>query len=114
MAHRVRRSAASTRPGLAARTHRAAISPAAKAVYIAIGAAGLTGLAIAIFGSRRFERVIVQPVRTAVSDQAEKLWAEASPLRTQLVGLIERAASETGREKLIRNFQSWIGHFRAS
>ena len=71
-------------------------------------------LAIAIFGPRRFQQEIVRPVRTAVSDQAEKLWSEARPLRAQLGSLIERAASETGREKLIRNFQSWIGHFKAT
>jgi hypothetical protein len=28
--------------------------------------------------------------------------------------LIQRATSEAGREKLVRNFQSWIGHFRAT
>ena len=75
---------------------------------------GLAGLAIAIFGPRRFQRVVVQPVRTAVSDQAEKLWGEAQPLRAQLSGLIQRATSEAGREKLVRSFQSWIGHFRAT
>jgi hypothetical protein len=53
-------------------------------------------------------------VRDAVSDQAEKLWNEAKPLRTQLSGLIESATSESGREKLIRSFQGWIGHFRAT
>ena len=71
-------------------------------------------MAVAIVGPRRFQRVVVQPVRSAVSDQAEKLWGEAQPLRAQLSGLIERASSEAGREKLVRSFQSWIGHFRAT
>jgi hypothetical protein len=116
MATRARRIAhrASRPPSLTARAHRAAISPAARAAYVAIGTVGLAGLAIAIFGPRRFQREIVRPVQTAVSDQAERLWSEAQPLRAQLGGLIERAASQTGREKLIRNFQSWIGHFRAT
>lgn len=103
---------ASHPPGLSRR--RAATSPAAKAVYIAITTVGLAGLAIAIFGPRRFQRVVIRPVQSAVTDQAERLWREARPLRTQLGGLIERAASEAGREKLVRSFQSWIGHFRAT
>jgi NAD/NADP transhydrogenase alpha subunit len=119
MAVRARRSTA-----VAARSHhhltmktrlyRAATSPAAKATYVVVGTAGLAALAIAVFGPRRFQREIVKPMREAVSDQAEKLWSEAKPLRTQLSGLIESAATESGREKLIRSFQSWIGHFRAT
>jgi NAD/NADP transhydrogenase alpha subunit len=112
MATRARR--ASHSPSLTARAGRAAVSPAAKAAYVAIGAIGLAALAIAIFGPRRFQQEVVRPVRTAVSDQAERLWSEAQPLRAQLGGLIERATSESGREKLIRNFQSWIGHFKAT
>jgi len=118
MAVRARRSTTvalrSHHPTLKTRLYRAATSPAAKATYVVVGTAGLAALAIAIFGPRRFQREIVKPVREAVSDQAERLWNEAKPLRTQLSGLIERAASESGREKLIRSFQSWIGHFRAT
>jgi hypothetical protein len=33
-------------------------------------------------------------------------------VREQLAGLLRRAGGE--REKLARDFQSWIGHFRAS
>jgi hypothetical protein len=118
MAVRARRSAAiavrSNPPTLKARVFRAATSPAAKLAYVAIGTAGLAALAIAIFGPRRFKREILQPMRNAVSEQTEKLWSEARPLRTQLGGLIERATSRDSREKLIRSFQSWIGHFRAT
>lgn len=108
-AHPVRRP-----PSLKARVYRAAISPAARTAYVAVGAVGLAALAITIFGPRRFQRVVVQPVRIAVSDQAERLWTEARPLRSQLSSLIQRATSEAGREKLVRSFQSWIGHFRAT
>jgi NAD/NADP transhydrogenase alpha subunit len=94
--------------------YRAATSPAAKATYVAIGTVGLAALAIAIFGPRRFQQQVVQPIRTSVSDQAERLWSEAQPLRRQLGGLIERAGNEAGREKLVRSFQSWIGHFKAT
>jgi len=97
-----------------ARILRATTSSTAKTAYVVVGIVGLAGLAIAIFGPRRFQREILEPARTAVSDRAERLWTEAQPLRTQLGSLIERAGSETGREKLIRSFQSWIGHFRAS
>jgi len=117
MAVRARRSTAvaarSHHPTLKARFYRAATSPTAKVAYVAIGTAGLAALAIAAFGPRRFQREIIRPMRDAVSDQAEKLWSEAKPLRAQLSGLIESARTESGREKLIRNFQSWIGHFRA-
>ncbi|MGH6827412.1 MAG: hypothetical protein ACREFW_00705 [Rhizomicrobium sp.] len=102
------------RPSLKTRLYRAATSPAAKAAYIAVGAAGVAALAIAIFGPRRFKREIVRPMRNAISDQTLRLWAESRPLRAQLADLIERARSERTRDKLVRSFQSWIGHFRAT
>jgi hypothetical protein len=93
--------------------YRAATSPAARAAYVGVAAVGLTALAIAIFGPKRFQQVVIQPVRSAVADQTERLWADAQPLRTQLTNLMARATSEGTREKLVRSFQSWIGHFRA-
>jgi hypothetical protein len=112
MATRARRPAHS--PALSKRAYRLATSPAAKAVYVATASVGLAALAIAIFGPQRFQRMVVQPVRASVSDQAERLWSEAQPLRSQLGSLIERTSNEAGREKLVRSFQSWIGHFRAT
>ena len=101
-------------PRLGSPLYRVITSPAAKAVYVGVAAAGLTALAIAIFGPKRFQRVVVDPVRAAVADQTDRLWAEARPLRAQLTSLMARATSEGTREKLVRSFQSWIGHFRAS
>jgi hypothetical protein len=83
-------------------------------VYIAVGAAGLAAVGIALFGPKRFNRQIVQPVRMAVGDQAERIWRESRGLREQLAGMISRAQSESGREKLVKNFQSWVGHFKAT
>ena len=109
-----RRRTAPHSSALSKRAYRAAASPAAKTIYVAVASVGLAALAIAIFGPRRLLRMVVQPVRASVSEQAERLWSEAQPLRSQLGSLIERTASEAGREKLIRSFQSWIGHFRAT
>ena len=94
--------------------YRIATSPAARAAYVGVAAVGLAALAIAIFGPRRFQREVVQPVRSAVADQTERLWNEAQPLRAQLASLMARAASAETREKLVRSFQSWIGHFKAN
>jgi len=99
---------------LKAQFYRAATSPAAKALYVTVGSVGLAALAIAIFGPKRFNHQIVQPVRAVVGDQAEKLWSDARPLREQMGKLFDRAQSQAGREKLVRNFQSWIGHFKAT
>lgn len=114
---------ASRRPSLGKRLYRAATSRPAMIAYVAVGTMGLAALALAmldqgrmrprIFPSR-FRRDFFRPAVHAVSDQSERLWREAQPVRSQLRELIGRAASEAGREKLIRNFQSWIGHFRAS
>jgi hypothetical protein len=93
---------------------RVATGPAAKTAYVALGAVGLAALGIAIFGPRRFNRQIVQPVRSAVGDQAERIWSESRGLREQIGKLFERAQSDAGRDKLARSFQSWIGHFRAT
>lgn len=103
-----------TPPSLKVRLYRAATSPTAKVAYVAVGTVGLAALAIAIFGPRRFQREFVRPMRSAISDQTERLWAESKPLRAQLSSLFERARSEKSRDKLIRSFQSWIGHFRAT
>jgi hypothetical protein len=91
---------------------RAATSKPAKAAYIAIGTMGLAALAVAILGPKRLEREVLKPLQKAVGPQAEKLWDQARPVREQLAGLFRRAGGE--REKLARDFQSWIGHFRAS
>jgi hypothetical protein len=97
---------------LAVSLRRAAISKPAKAVYVAIGTVGLTALAVAILGPKRLERTVLKPLQKAVAPQAEKLWDQARPLREQLSGLFRRAGDE--REKLARDFQSWIGRFHAS
>ena len=93
---------------------RAATGRTAKTLYVVIGAAGLAALAIAIFGPRRFEREILKPAQNRVSDQAAQIWADSRPLREQIGSLLARAGSEAGRERLVRSFQSWIGHFGAS
>jgi hypothetical protein len=92
---------------------RAATSPAAKTAYVAIGTVGLAALAVALIGPRRIEREVIKPLRGAIEPQAEKLWADSLHLRDQIAGMF-RNATPTGREKLVRNFQSWIGHFRAT
>jgi hypothetical protein len=102
-----------TRSSLSGRLLRLAASPAAKTAYVVIGTAGLAALAIALIGPRKLEREVLKPLRSAIEPQAEKLWAESRPLREQIAGLF-RAASPNGRERLVRSFQSWIGHFHAT
>jgi NAD/NADP transhydrogenase alpha subunit len=99
--------------GRKSRFAAAATSPAAKTAYAVIGTAGLAALAIAIFGPKRFQREILKPVQNAVGDQASQLWSDSQGLRDQISKLFARAQSESGRDKLVRGFQSWIGHFRA-
>ncbi len=67
-------------------------------------------MAVALIGPRRLEREVLNPLQKAVGPQAEKLWDQARPAREQLTSLFRRAGDE--REKLARDFQSWIGHFR--
>jgi hypothetical protein len=92
----------------------AAFSPAARTAYVVVGTAGLAALAIAIFGPKRFQREIIRPVRSAVGEQAGQLWADSRPLREEIGKLFERAQSQAGRDRLVKNFQSWVGHFRAT
>jgi hypothetical protein len=91
---------------------RAAFSPAAKTAYVVIGTAGLAALAVAIFGPKRFQREILKPVQNAVGDQASQLWADSRVVREQIGSLVARAQSASGRDKLVQNLQSWIGHFK--
>lgn len=102
-----------TQPSLSGRLLRLAASPAARTAYVVIGTAGLAALAIALIGPRRLEREVLRPLRGAIEPQAEKLWSKSRPLRDQIAGVF-RSASPSGRERLVRSFQSWIGHFHAT
>jgi NAD/NADP transhydrogenase alpha subunit len=93
---------------------RCATSREAKMAYVAIGAIGLTALAVAIVGPRRIEQQVIRPIRGRVGQEAERLWSESRPLREQFAQLVQSAGSTAGRERLVRSFQSWIGHFRAT
>jgi hypothetical protein len=102
-----------TQPSLSARLLGLAVSPAARTAYVVIGTVGLAALAVAIVGPRKLEREVFKPLRNAIEPQAEKLWAEARPLRDQIAGLFQ-SATPSGRERLVKSFQSWIGHFHAT
>lgn len=85
----------------------------ARTALVLIGTAGLAALAVAIVGPKRIEKEVIKPLRGAIEPQAEKIWADSKPLREQIAGLF-KSATPTGRERLVRNFQSWIGHFHAT
>jgi hypothetical protein len=106
----VRRNAPS---GLGGNLLRLAATPPARAAFAVIGTIGLTAIAVALIGPKRIERDVIKPLRGAIEPQAEKLWADSKPLREQIAGLFQ-AAGPAGREKLVRSFQSWIGHFHAT
>jgi hypothetical protein len=100
-------------PSLGERLLLLASSPAAKTTFVVIGTVGLAALAVALVGPKRLEKDVIRPLRGAIEPQAEKLWADAKPLRDQIAGLLENA-TPAGRKKPARSFQSWIGHFHAS
>ncbi|HKU54207.1 MAG TPA: hypothetical protein VJP60_02500 [Rhizomicrobium sp.] len=103
----------SSRLSLTASISRIALSRPARAAYMVLGTAGLAAIAVALIGPKRIEREVLRPLRGVLEPQAEKLWADAKPLRDQIAGLF-KSASPAGRERLVRSFQSWIGHFQAS
>ena len=111
---RSRRPPYAARPVLGRRIVLIVTSRQAKTAYVVLGTAGLAALAVAVIGPRRLNREVLKPIRGAVGDQAEKLWGDSRDLRRQIALLFDRAGSPSGREKLIRNFQSWAGHFRAT
>lgn len=90
-----------------------AMSRPARTAYYVLGTAGLMALAVALVGPKRLEREVIKPLRGAIEPQAEKLWADSKPLRDQIAGVF-KSASPGGRERLIRSFQSWVGHFHAT
>ena len=98
---------------LAASVSRIALSRPARAAYFVLGTAGLAAIAVALVGPKRIEREVLKPLRGATLPQAEKLWADAKPLRDQIAGVF-KSAGPGGRERLVRSFQSWIGHFHAT
>jgi hypothetical protein len=102
-----------TDPSLSGRLLRLAGTPQARAAFVMIGTAGLAALAIAVVGPKRLEREVIKPLRNAIEPQAEKLWSDSRHLREQIAGLFQ-AAGPSGRERLVKSFQSWIGHFHAT
>jgi hypothetical protein len=101
------------KPSLTSGLLRLATSRPARAAYLVVGTAGLVALAIALIGPKRLERDVFKPLRNAIEPQTDKLWAESRPLREQIAGLF-RSAAPSARERLVKNFQSWIGHFHAT
>ena len=102
-----------TPSGLSGNLLKLAASPPARAAFAIIGTIGLTAIAVALVGPKRIEREVLKPLRGAIEPQAEKLWADSKPLREQIAGLF-KSATPSGRERLVRSFQSWIGHFHAT
>lgn len=92
---------------------RLANNPAVRIALVIAGTAGLAALAVAVVGPKRIERDVIKPLRGAIEPQAEKLWNDSRPLREQIAGLFHNA-TPSGRERLVRSFQSWIGHFHAT
>ena len=88
-------------------------SPPARAAFIILGTLGLAALAVAIISPRRARREILDSLCEAIEPYAEKAWSDAQPLRDQITALLERA-TPAGRKQLARDFQSWVGSFRAS
>jgi hypothetical protein len=101
------------KPSLITTISRIASSRQARTAYVVVGTAGLAALAVALIGPKRLERNVIKPLRGAIEPQAEKLWADSGHLREQIAGLFQ-AATPRGRERLVRSFQSWIGHFHAT
>ena len=85
----------------------------ARIAYVVVGAAGLAALAVVLVGPDRLRREVIRPIGGAIKPPAEKLWAESRPLRAQLARIMHNA-TPSGRARLIRDFQSWIGHFHAT
>ena len=110
---RALRPVAHPRPSLIDSVSRVAMSRPARTAYYVIGTAGLAALAVALVGPKRLEQDVIKPLRGAIEPQAEKLWADSKPLRDQIAGLF-KSANPSGRERLVRSFQSWIGHFHAT
>lgn len=109
-----KRTRAATRNQRHAVVPRIAIgSPARIAALVVIGAVGLIALAAALDPYERFHIRVIGPLRRTVEPQAEKLWTESQPLRRQIASFFQNTEPRL-REQLIRNFQSWIGHFRAT
>ena len=106
----VRRTAS---PSLTTSLMKLAGSRPARTAFAVIGTVGLTALAVALVGPKRIEQDVIRPLRGKLEPQAEKLWADSKPLREQIAGLFQ-GASPTGCERLVRSFQSWIGHFHAT
>jgi hypothetical protein len=97
---------------LATGIKRAATSREAKIAYVVIGTVGLAALAVAIIGPKRLEQEVLKPLRGRMEEHTARLWDDSRGLRDQIAGLFESAGA--GRERLVRSFQSWIGHFHAS
>ena len=100
-------------PSLATGLMKLAATRQARMAFATIGTIGLTALAVALVGPKRIEQDVIKPLRGKLEPQAEKLWADSKPLRDQIAGLFQ-SAGPSGRDRLVRSFQSWVGHFHAT
>jgi NAD/NADP transhydrogenase alpha subunit len=104
---------ADPKPSLLVTAARIAFSKPARIAYVVAGTAGLAALTVALVGPKRIERDVLRPLRGAIEPQAEKLWSDSRQLRDQIAGVF-RNASPSGRARLAKSLQSWIGHFHAT
>ena len=85
----------------------------ARTALVLIGTAGLAALAVAVVGPSAWTRCAQAPCAAPSSPRQKSSGRDSRPLREQIAGLFQHA-TPIGRERLVRNFQSWIGHFHAT
>jgi hypothetical protein len=93
-----------------ARSRRArGFSASARLLLAGAGVVGLAGLAVAVFGPRRFAREIAIPLYdkagAVLAPPAERLWSEVQET-------LETVKSEAARARLVDGLRSWLARFR--
>ena len=91
-----------------------------RTIAVVIGVAGLTALAAAAFGSRRFRDDFVRPVSAAtllplaaaVAPQADRVWAETRPWRDHVARILSSINTEEVREQIAHRLSGWVDRFR--
>jgi hypothetical protein len=81
----------------------------ARLLLAGAGVVGLAGLAVAVFGPRRFAREIAIPLYdkagAVLAPPAERLWSEVQET-------LETVKSEAARARLVDGLRSWLARFR--
>jgi hypothetical protein len=91
-----------------------------RTIFVVVGVVGLAALGVALFGPRRLRDEIIRPISaatfvplaSAVTPQADRVWAETRPWRDRVARILASVNTDEVRERVAEQLKVWVDRFR--